>query len=41
MHVVPDSSLSPQYVVIDFDAAERYSDVWYMSRHIYHIEFCN
>jgi hypothetical protein len=41
MHVVPDLSFSPQYVVTDCDAAERYSDVWYISRYVYRIEFCN
>ena len=41
MHVVPDISFSSQYVVTDCDAAERYSDVWHISRHVYHIEFCS
>ena len=40
MHVLPDTSFSPQYVVTDCDAAERYSDVWYISRYVYRIEFC-
>jgi hypothetical protein len=41
MHVVPDISFPPQYGVTDCDAAERYSDVWYISRYVYRIEFCN
>jgi hypothetical protein len=41
MHVVPDISFSPQYVVTDCDAVERYSDVWYISRYVYCIVFCN
>jgi len=32
---------SPQYVVTDCDAAERYSEMWYISSYVYGIEFCN
>jgi hypothetical protein len=41
MHVVPDISFSLQYVVTDCVAAERYSDVWYISRYVHHIGLCN
>jgi hypothetical protein len=41
MHDFPDIRFSPQYVVTDCDAAERYSYVWYISRYVYRIEFCN
>jgi hypothetical protein len=41
MHVVPDISFSPQYVVTDCNAVERYSEMWYISRYVYGIEFCN
>jgi hypothetical protein len=41
MHVVPDISFSLQYVVTDCNAAERYSDVWYISRYVHHIGLCN
>ena len=41
MHVVPDISFSPQYVVTDCDAAERYSEMWYISIYVYVVEFCN
>jgi len=40
MHVVPDISFSPQYVVTDCDAAERYSEMWYISIYVYGVEFC-
>jgi hypothetical protein len=39
MHNVPDISFFPQYAVTDCDAAERYSEMWYISRYIYGIEF--
>ena len=41
MHVLPDISFSPQYVVTDCDAAERDSEMWYISSYVYGIEFCN
>jgi hypothetical protein len=42
MHVVPDLSFSPQYVVTDCDAVKRYSDVWHISRNVYRnvLSFC-
>ena len=40
-HVLPDIRFSPQYVVTDCDAAERYSEMWYISSYVYGIEFCN
>ena len=41
MHVLPDISFSPQYVVTDCDAAERESEMWYISSYVYGIEFWN
>ena len=41
LHVLPDIRFSPQYVVTDCDAAERYSEMWYISSYVYGIEFCN
>jgi hypothetical protein len=41
MHVLPDIRFLPQYVVTDCDAAERYSEMWYISSYVYGIEFCN
>jgi hypothetical protein len=40
-HVLPEIRFSPQYVVTDCDAAERYSEMWYISSYVYGIEFCN
>ena len=33
-HVLPEIRFSPQYVVTDCDAAERYSEMWYISSYV-------